>query len=247
MPDLPPPDVLVWHSPPVQDVRDLVTPAERARAGRFRQDDDAWRFLTARALTRAAVGHLTGIAASEVHVAVHPTDGPTPGKPYVPDGPPVSIAHSGRWVVVAVGAHDAVGVDVEEVDRAARHIPVVAPSLPVAEQPAHGWDPTSFARAWTRREAVLKAVGTGLIDDTGALVLSPADTEPSVRRTRPPLPPAAHLRVVDAALPVARHPAAVAAVAVASSGPTGGDLRIEIREGLPLLRSLRTDAQPGAG
>jgi 4'-phosphopantetheinyl transferase len=71
---------------------------------------------------------------------------------------PVSISRSGPHLVTVTGVDGAIGVDVESVaEVAARWQPelVLAPG-------EHAADGLAQARAWARKEAVLKAYGVGL-------------------------------------------------------------------------------------
>jgi 4'-phosphopantetheinyl transferase len=89
------------------------------------------------------------------------------GKPYLRSGPSFNLSHSGHLVVLAFGHEGRVGVDVEQV-RPLRDLGGLARAsfakdeidallaLPGDEQiPA-------FFRIWTRKEAMLKALGCGL-------------------------------------------------------------------------------------
>jgi 4'-phosphopantetheinyl transferase len=69
------------------------------------------------------------------------------GKPYVPGCPDFSIAHAGDWVLCALAADGAVGIDVEE--RAAA--PAEAAALGI----------------WVAKEATLKAAGATLSELAG--------------------------------------------------------------------------------
>jgi 4'-phosphopantetheinyl transferase len=106
------------------------------------------------------------------------------GKPELAEMPElgVSVAHSGRMVVVAACQGAAVGVDIE----APR--PDVARSRKIAERRFAASEAAAlralpdalvadwFVRAWTIKEAVGKAVGTGVIPAlAGAVVAGPTD------------------------------------------------------------------------
>jgi 4'-phosphopantetheinyl transferase len=80
----------------------------------------------------------------------------------------VSISHSGDWVLVAAGRDGDVGVDVERVDAAIDPMALAPLTLHPAEQEIMtatepGRRPVAFARYWTRKEAVLKTTGDGLL------------------------------------------------------------------------------------
>jgi 4'-phosphopantetheinyl transferase len=162
-------------------------PAEHAAAGRFRRSEDALRHLAGRALLRRALAELAGVDAHGLAFSTGPQ-----GRPSLP-GCPVSfnLAHAGEqvWVALAHGAE--VGIDVERID-----------ALPVGELPIDvlavaeraGLDGlasealrSAFMRAWVRKEAVLKAIGTGLVLEPSCFVVDiPKGTGTDWLRTPPP-------------------------------------------------------------
>jgi 4'-phosphopantetheinyl transferase len=90
------------------------------------------------------------------------------GKPaLVGGGGQFNLSHSGELVVIAVSALSPVGVDVEQVDRSVDFDGVVGSLGSAGERVAFAALPTedrrlAFFRWWTRKEAVMKALGTGL-------------------------------------------------------------------------------------
>jgi 4'-phosphopantetheinyl transferase len=137
-------------------------PAELAAAGRFRRPEDALRHLAGRALLRRALAEHAGIDARGLIFGIGPH-----GRPQLPDCPvSFNLAHAGDqvWVALARGAE--VGVDVERIDALpADDLPLAV--LAAAERAAldglaqDALRP-AFMRTWVRKEAVLKALGTGL-------------------------------------------------------------------------------------
>lgn len=140
---------------------------EEARARRFRFEVDRDRYRAGRGALRRWVGAVLGVEAAQVvlHEGAH-------GKPFV-DGGAVffNLSHSGDWIVVAV-ADVEVGVDVE-LARLDVDVLEIAPTVfTPAERAALGLltDETArrcaFYRLWARKEAVLKAWGTGFSLDS---------------------------------------------------------------------------------
>ena len=156
----------------------LLTDEERARAERFRLARVRDQFVAARGHLRALLGRYLGLEPRAVPVLY--ADG---GKPHLPEGYPLhfNVSHTDGLAVFAVG-RSRVGVDVERV----RPIPdadgLVTRFFSRREcdqfhaLPPHV-RPGAFLRAWTRKEAVLKAIGRG-VQSLDCCDVTFADDEP---------------------------------------------------------------------
>lgn len=87
------------------------------------------------------------------------------GKPFIPGGPQFNISHSEDMVVLAITESTAIGIDIEKirtinVDDFSQYVPEVA-----GLQEKYDADQVNklFFDCWTKKEAVLKAYGTGLL------------------------------------------------------------------------------------
>ena len=148
--------------------------AEERRAQRFLQPDDRRRFLAGRALTRNVLGGYLGCPPADVMLAL--TDS---GKPYAcrRGGADLrfNISHSGSVVALAVSVGVEVGVDVETEPPSdpASLAPIVLSTqeLRAFEALPEALRPAAFVRCWTRKEALLKAAGTGLSSDPRLLTV----------------------------------------------------------------------------
>jgi 4'-phosphopantetheinyl transferase len=128
-----------------------LDPDEQLRAGRFVRDGDRARFIVAHAGLRRCLGGALGCRPAAVRLRAAPG-----GKPELaletPGGASLSfnLAHSATVALVAWG--DApLGVDIEDIDVTAQR--------------------ADFYAAWTRKEALLKALGTGLARDATVIDL----------------------------------------------------------------------------
>jgi 4'-phosphopantetheinyl transferase len=142
-----------------------LTAAEQVRCASFRREADRQRCRWARVLSRLVLGRCQGADPSALRFAVDRR-----GRPALADGTPrFSLSHGGVWVVMAVAAVD-IGVDVEpcvEAEIAAELAPRV---LSAAERAWAAADPARrFTMLWTRKEALLKRSGEGLVDDMAAV------------------------------------------------------------------------------
>jgi 4'-phosphopantetheinyl transferase len=140
-----------------------LSEAERERASRLTTRPEAWRrFVAGRAgLRRVLAGYLHVAPASLVLV-----EGPQ-GKPEVSNGPFFSLSHSGDLALCAVSPARRIGVDVEQLRPVAGAEQIARRWFTVSELEAYlearaAQPDQAFLRVWTRKEAYLKALGTGL-------------------------------------------------------------------------------------
>ena len=137
---------------------------EQERFSRLRSDQHRQRYLRAHVQLRRLLALRCGCAPRQVAftVGLH-------GKPALAGASPVrfSLSHSAGLAVIALSDTRTVGIDIEQ----SRIVPeamalanrwfqpeeaVAIASLPEAQRSA------SFLTCWTRKEAVLKTIGTGL-------------------------------------------------------------------------------------
>jgi 4'-phosphopantetheinyl transferase len=159
--------VEVWLAPSVDEAREdlasSLSPAERERAGRLQTAELRRRYVTSHAALRSVLALHTGTAPQDLEVARRPCHryGSPHGKPFLPDHPRVSfnLAHSGDLALVAVAEGREIGVDLMRLAAA-----TLAPSELRAIRLSESADPlTTFLAAWTRKEALLKACGQGIV------------------------------------------------------------------------------------
>ena len=158
-----------------------LNPEQRERHERLRQQQDRDDFVAARLLTQQLVTEATGQPADEVAFTQRcdHCGGPhgraltdSPGQPHV------SWSHATGWVAAVVGPRPC-GIDVEPItDR-----PPVFDVLTTGEQDdvrsASEGRPqaVAFLRLWVRKEALLKAAGTGLTDQAALAQLDVRDDQ----------------------------------------------------------------------
>lgn len=136
-----------------------LSPDEAARAARFVFEKDRIAYRIGRGRLREILGTLTGATPG----ALRFTYGDH-GKPALPGGPAFSLSHSGGLACLAV-ADRALGVDIEahrEIEEGvAERFFSPTEYAALSALPAPGWT-DGFFRCWTRKEAVVKAMGDGL-------------------------------------------------------------------------------------
>jgi 4'-phosphopantetheinyl transferase len=165
-------EVAIWfvrldrRAQPVERLRRLLSPDEQDRLERFRFRHDAIRFVTLRAVLRAVLAERLGASPEEIRFAYGPYGKPELAMPFNRRGVAFSVSHSADLGVVAVTAGRRVGVDIERVrplpDLEAMSEQVFSPreqgalrTIPPVLRPR------AFLNGWTRKEAYIKAIGTG--------------------------------------------------------------------------------------
>ena len=139
-------------------------PALERREGE-RQRCDPQRLIAARGLVREILGQRLGVDPAQLELGRTAA-----GKPYLVDPTTTlafNVSHAAEWLVVAVAPGGAVGVDVErlraDIDctRVARHMFSMHEIASLEALPP-GERRRAFFSCWARKEACLKAIGTGL-------------------------------------------------------------------------------------
>ncbi|MFF4082288.1 4'-phosphopantetheinyl transferase family protein [Streptomyces sp. NPDC001777] len=175
-----------WHIPggrPDPAALELLDAGERERLGRINHPGQATQFVGSRAGARHVLARLLQVSPREIRFGREscPECGSSQHGPPIVAHPVtpfrISLSHSGGCCLFAV-ARFPVGVDVEGVremdteelghvaltSAERRHIRALPPG------PARH---RAFLRCWTRKEAVLKAVGTGIAGDLSTIETHP--------------------------------------------------------------------------
>jgi 4'-phosphopantetheinyl transferase len=155
----------------------LLSPEERARAARFHRDADRDAFVARRGLLRSLLSRYLGCRPEALAFAVGPSGRPMIAGDDSDSTPAFSVSRSAHLALFAF-AHDApVGVDLErwrdDVDVDAIPARFFAPEE-IAELDALRGEQRrrAFFDGWTRKEAFLKARGTGLSTPLRAFAVS---------------------------------------------------------------------------
>lgn len=170
--------VTVWHIPlgeqPMVDDLALLDAAERQRAERFLRNSDRWRYVRAHAAMRRVLAAETGCQPDKLVFVVGKY-----GKPALADGGlNFNLSHSGDHAVLATSLDAEVGIDIEvratDIQGISRLVLTDRELESFSALPADGQE-AAFLRAWTRKEALLKAVGSGLSVDPRSIEVGLAD------------------------------------------------------------------------
>jgi 4'-phosphopantetheinyl transferase len=170
-------------------LEELLTPAERAQVAGAGRDPDRRRLRLSRSLLRLLLARYLELEPARIPVERRcPSCGRPHGKPRLGGGHRLqfSVAHAADVLVFAFQAATPVGVDLEAVAAPDRRLPpeLVELALTRGERrrlaqtpPAERW--RAFLGSWTRKEAVLKQLGTGL-----STPLTDLRVDPSTRTGR---------------------------------------------------------------
>jgi 4'-phosphopantetheinyl transferase len=161
-------DIQVWsvnlnlEREQVDELRQVLTAAERQRAAKFINPTHGDRWTVARGYLRQILSQYLHLSPAEIVFTYGQQ-----GKPEIEHSQlEFNLSHSGDRAVYAISSKHPVGIDLEYIhplpaaDLVDRFFSAtersIFHSLPVSQQQA------AFFHAWTQKEAYLKACGTGL-------------------------------------------------------------------------------------
>ncbi|HMK48282.1 MAG TPA: 4'-phosphopantetheinyl transferase superfamily protein [Methanocella sp.] len=165
--------VHIWHATlkpgvSIADLRRVLSRDEILRAEGYRFERDRIQFTFGRAVARIILARYLSADPATIHISYG-----RHGKPELRDksaaGTPLffNISRKRDHIVVAVARNRSVGVDIEYIDDQVS-VSAIANTYFQLEESAYLQKlPTAerlreFYRIWTRKEAILKALGTGL-------------------------------------------------------------------------------------
>lgn len=148
--------------PPLEESESLglLNPEEIDRAGRFLHPRPRREFLLTRSALKCQLARRLGTKPRDLHFLHNAA-----GKPFLQTGGiHFNVSHTQGFSVIALGPCE-MGVDVEPV-RDLKNRESLArrwfhPGEVLSLETCH-WEPTAFFTIWTAKEAVVKALGTGL-------------------------------------------------------------------------------------
>ncbi len=180
----------------------LLDAAEQARADRLVNPLWKRRHIEAHGLLRCLLSPYLNQPPGQIHIktAAH-------GKPFLADHPEwtFNLSHSGNHLVIAMGQHCRLGVDIEPC-KPQQNLPQLVKKC-FAQSEASYWQAladsektTAFYRIWTIKEAFVKATGRGI-----ALGLDQCVTDPGqpgqFLRLPPAYEPPGQWRIIDLEFP----------------------------------------------
>jgi 4'-phosphopantetheinyl transferase len=161
----------------VARLRDVLSEDERRRAADFLSGPLRNRFIVGRARLRLILGQYLAVAPSEIRFQYRDLGKPVLAAPWDNCGLSFNLAHSRALALYAVAAEREVGVDVEGIRPVTNMTRLVerwfaAEEIEQWRQLPPELQAPGFFAGWTRKEAWLKAVGSGLSFPLDQIVVS---------------------------------------------------------------------------
>lgn len=179
-------EVHIWclslcHSPSeCARYRQFLSPYEIERAARLKNVQAQSRYIAGRGMLREIVGNYLDSTPAHVNLATGEN-----GKPFLAEHSgklSFNLSHAGDHLIVAIASGIAVGVDIERIDddRPLRDMARLVFSRREQEEWFHlSSSPRlqidSFYRCWVRKEACLKAFGSGFAIHATSFDVTPLD------------------------------------------------------------------------
>lgn len=168
-------DVHVWRvnlnltTESIRRLSRFFTPDEVARMNRFYFPKDQARFAVARGALRTTLSRYTSISPEEIRFSYDTHGKPNLDLSQIGVAQPLhfNLSHSGDLALIGVASSRKIGVDIEEMKTNLDYTQLAKRFFTPSEQAALFRLPSelqihTFYAIWTRKEAYLKATGTGL-------------------------------------------------------------------------------------
>lgn len=151
-------------------LKDNITSPEISIANKFKYEKDKSRYIIARSFLRKILSNILGINPLDIIISTNKF-----GKPVLDhkkySNIKFNLSHSGDIIVYAFSLFNEVGIDIEILDSTINHLEIAKNCFSSEEtlflkNSKNQFEMTDkFFRIWTRKEALLKAVGTGLLPE----------------------------------------------------------------------------------
>jgi len=146
-------------------IEKFIDKEDKLRADRFKSDEDRHTFLFCHTLLRLIISERLNISPEDV-VIIYDSN----KKPYLQGNPLYfNISHTRDSFAIIISEQFRVGIDLEKVDRNIDFNPILRTSFSSREREFILELPDDlsnrFYLLWTRKEALLKAIGSGITSD----------------------------------------------------------------------------------
>lgn len=143
----------------------VLSEREKLRSFNYHKKNDSLRFLTGRAMLRKLLGKLLNIHPSQL--IIEQGDNKKPVLKFPQSKLHFNVSHAKNKVLIAVDRHP-IGVDIESAENAFNGPVIGKKVLSTQEQFSIIQSENQrreFCLLWTRKEALVKAIGKGIDDD----------------------------------------------------------------------------------
>ena len=166
----------------LEDLWLTLSADEQRRASAFHFEQDRRRFIVGRGVLRSILGLYLYLDPSRLQFRYGPWGKPALVASCGGDALSFNLAHSGPLVVYALARSRVLGIDVEQVRPLPDADRIAAAAFSVRENAAYSALPPEqkqrgFYQCWTLKEAYVKALGEGLVQDWGSFDVSFAPGE----------------------------------------------------------------------
>lgn len=149
-------------------LRNILSPEERKRADRFYKESDTARFIVRRAVLRLLMANELDVLPDQVEFITGIN-----GKPHLVNSKGIhfNCSHSSKFAVIVI-ANQQIGIDIEYINDDFDYEGVAEHSFSTRELAVLRCSTKpirDFFMIWTRKEAFLKALGTGIGQDINLL------------------------------------------------------------------------------
>jgi len=148
-----------------QELKNHICKNDLIRADKFHFEEDRETWLCCHTLLRIVLSEKLGIESSYVNIYYDRNN-----KPWL-EGNPLffNISHTRETFAFAISDFVRIGIDIEKIDRSIDFESIIRTFFSPEEMEFILADPENsrnrFFLLWTRKEALLKALGTGIIDN----------------------------------------------------------------------------------
>ncbi len=159
---------LAEADPRLAQYRALLSPGEINRANRFRFEKDRCSHILAHGLLRQLLGRYLDVSPGDIAYETNNFGKPSLAPSLADSAIQFNMSHTDGMAVYALSLRRPVGVDVECMNRRLPDRDQIAADFFAAEETAdyralpENQRTVAFYNCWTRKEAFIKALGTGL-------------------------------------------------------------------------------------
>lgn len=148
----------------IPELTHFLSDSEHRRANRYHFLKDKNRFIICRSLLKILLSEHIGLDINQIIIDVDANK-----KPYLSSHPSVyfNVSHSVDYAIIAI-AKNPVGIDIEYINKEFNYndvLPTVFHQIEMDEIEISKEKHLSFYKLWTRKEAIVKAIGKGINDD----------------------------------------------------------------------------------